>query len=86
MERTEHKTRPVIESDFASLGIYSGMVNELKVLLTQKTQGYAHTIIRQHDTTNNLKAYRCRAQNFEPGTNASNFDDLREILHPVPVA
>ena len=61
MERTEHKVAPVSESDFAALGIDPVTVNELKAMLTQKTQGYAHTIIRQHDMSNGLEAYRCLA-------------------------
>ena len=84
MERTEHKTTPVLEADFTNLGIDPGTVNELKAMLTQKTQGYAHTIIRQHDLSNGLEVYRCLAQHFEPDTNARNLDDLRQILHPVP--
>ena len=54
MERTEHKTTPVMESDFATLGINPVTVNELKAMLTQKIQGYAHTIIRQRGMSNGL--------------------------------
>ena len=84
MERTEHKTTPVTESDFTALGINPVTVNELTAMLTQKIQGYAHIIIRQHDMSNGLEAYRCLAQHFEPDTNARNLDDLRQILHSVP--
>ena len=84
MERTEHKSNPVLEADFTNLGIDPGTVNELKAMLTQKTTGYAHTIIRQHDFSNGLEVYRCLAQHFEPDTNARNLDDLRQMLHPVP--
>ena len=84
MERTEHKITPVLEADFTNLGIDPGTVNELKAMLTQKIQGYAHTIIRQHDMSNGLEVYRCLAQHFEPDTNARNLDDLRQILHPAP--
>ena len=84
MERTEHKSNPVLEADFTNLGIDPGTVNELKAMLTQKTIGYAHTIIRQHDFSNGLEVYRCLAQHFEPDTNARNLDDLRMMLHPTP--
>ena len=56
MERTEHRTIPVLESDFTALGINPVTVNELKAMLTQKIHGYAHTIIRQHDMPNGLEA------------------------------
>ena len=49
MERTEHKSTPVLETEFANLNIDPSIVNEFKAMLTQKTTGYAHTIIRQHD-------------------------------------
>ena len=83
MERAEHKLTPVLEIEFAQLAIDTAVVNELKAMLTQKTTGYAHTIIRQHDMSNGLEVYRCLAQHFEPDTDARNLDDLRQILHPA---
>ena len=83
MERAEHKMTPVLENEFAQLAIDPVGVNDLKALLTQKTTGYAHTIIRQHDVSNGLEMYRCLAQHFEPDTDARNLDDLRQILHPA---
>ena len=76
MERTEHKSTPVQEGEFANLGIDPSVVTELKAMLTQKTTGYAHTIIRQHDMSNGLEMYRCLAQHFEPDTNARNLENL----------
>ena len=76
MQRAEHKSTPVLDEDFASLNIDPSIVNELKAMLTQKTTGYAHTIIRQHDMSNGLEMYRCLAHHFEPDTNARNLDDL----------
>ena len=61
MERTEHKSTPVLETEFANLNIDPSIVNELKAMLTQKTTDYAHTIIRQHDMSNGLEMYRCLA-------------------------
>ena len=83
MERAEHKVTPVSDTEFAQLAIDPAVVNDLKALLTQKTNGYAHTIIRQHDMSNGLEMYRCLAQHFEPDTEARNLDDLRQILHPA---
>ena len=83
MERAEHKVTPVLENEFAQLAIDTAVVNELKAMLIQKTTGYAHTIIRQHDMSNGLEVYRCLAQHFEPDTDARNLDDLRQILHPA---
>ena len=65
MERAEHKITPVLENEFAQLAIDPAVVDDLKALLTQKTTGYAHTIIRQHDVSNGLEMYRCLAQHFE---------------------
>ena len=56
MERTEHKSTPVLEGEFANLGIDPSVVNELKAMLSKRLQA---TRTLSSDSTTCPTGWRC---------------------------
>ena len=64
-EKVEHRSDMIQDSDLGTYKIDMATKDALKSLLTVRTLGRAHGIIRKNDLTGGFEQYRCLAQYFE---------------------